>query len=191
MMKLATLGAAIVLATVLGGAVSGRTAEEEATVRVALLDMSSNAGMGPVGQAMMGPGMGSRMMGSEMMGSGMMGPGMMGYNPSYPMGMMSIRTDQSTLKAGKVKFEVTNWSTGTVHDILVIAVDSADAKLPYDFVKAQVIQDQVKVLAEAAEMQPNESTEIEADLSPGTYMLICNVPGHYAAGMAVAISVTP
>src|SRR5215471_16406039 len=129
MMKLATLGVAMILA-MLGSTASSR-ADEEAIVRVALLDISSNAGMGPVGQAMMGPGMGSRMMGSGMMGS--MRPGIMGYNPSYPMGMMSIRIDQRMIKAGKVKFDVTSWSTGTVHDILVISVDSADAKLPYDF----------------------------------------------------------
>ena len=86
---------------------------------------------------------------------------------------------------------MTNWSTGTVHDILVVAVDSPDAKLPYYFAKAQVAEDQVKVLAEAAELQPNESAEFAADLAAGTYMLFCNVPGHYAAGMATTISVTP
>jgi uncharacterized cupredoxin-like copper-binding protein len=179
-MKLSTIGGAVIAAALLGGMAPVWAAEDEATVRVALLDMTSNAGMGPVGQAMMAPGMGSAMMGSSP-----------GYNPAYPMGMMSIRVDRSTLKAGKVKFEVTNWSTGTVHDVVVVAVDNADAKLPYDFTAAQVAEDQVKVLAETPALQPNESAELETVLTPGTYMIFCNVPGHYASGMATAISVTP
>ena len=28
-------------------------------------------------------------------------------------------------------------------------------------------------------------------VSPGTYLLICNVPGHYAAGMVSMLNVTP
>ena len=180
-MKLALIAGVAILTVLFGGVRPGSAAEDETTVRVALLDVTSNSGMGPAGQMMMAPGM----------GSGATGPSSPGYNAAYPMGVMSIRTDQNTLKAGKVKFDITNWSTGTVHDILVVAVDNPQAKLPYDFTKAQVAQDQVKILAEAAELQPNESAEMEADLSPGTYMLFCNVPGHYAAGMAATISVTP
>ena len=180
-MKAVLIAGAVILTALVGGTLPGSAAEDETIVRVALLDVTSNTGMGPAGQTMMAPGM----------GSGAMGPSSPAYSPAYPMGPMSIRTDQSTLKAGKVKFEITNWSTGTVHDILVVAVDNAQAKLPYDFTKAQVAQDQVKILAEAAELQPNESAEMEADLSPGTYMLFCNVPGHYAAGMATTISVSP
>jgi uncharacterized cupredoxin-like copper-binding protein len=28
-------------------------------------------------------------------------------------------------------------------------------------------------------------------LAAGSYLLICNLPGHYAAGMAVPLNVTP
>ena len=94
MVKPATIGAVVALIALVGGTTPGWAAGDETTVRIALLDMTSNAGMGPAGQAMMAPGM----------GSGTTGSGTMGNNPMFPMGVMSIRTDQSTVKAGHVKF---------------------------------------------------------------------------------------
>jgi uncharacterized cupredoxin-like copper-binding protein len=114
----------------------------------------------------------------------MMGQGMMG-------GMMSIRVDKPTVKAGTVTFEVTNWSRSVLHEMLVISVDSPTGPLPYDYPQARVPEDQVKVLGEAADLQPNATKTFEVPLSPGSYLLICNIPGHYAAGMAASLSVAP
>ena len=104
--------------------------------------------------------------------------------------MMSIRIDKSTVKAGDVTFNVTNWSRSLVHEMLVIAVDNADAALPYDYDKQRVIEEQVKSLGETNEMQPNASKALSLNLTPGTYLLICNVPGHYGAGMQSVLTVT-
>ena len=49
---------------------------------------------------------------------GMMGPGMM-------MGMMAVRITQPSVKAGPVRFDVTNWSRGMLHEMLVVAVDES------------------------------------------------------------------
>jgi uncharacterized cupredoxin-like copper-binding protein len=180
-------------------------AENPAVVKVALTDMSASSGMGPMGQMMMGPGYG---WGQGMMGRGMMRPGygwgpgptgpgygygqgfgMMG--PNMMMGMMAIRVDQQTVKAGPVKFDVTNWSRFLPHEMLVVAVDNSATPLPYDYGEAKVSEDEVKVLGDTLELQPNKSDSIEVTLQPGSYLLICNVPGHYAAGMAVPFTVTP
>jgi uncharacterized cupredoxin-like copper-binding protein len=142
----------------------------------------------------MGQGFGMMgMMGSGMMGSGMgmMSPGMMGRGGGMMMGMMSVRADKTSAKAGPVTFNVTNWSRSVVHEMLVVAVDSPDAPLPYDFNKQIVPEDQVKVLGETAELQPNASKSIQLTLAPGNYLLLCNVPGHYAAGMSLAFTVAP
>jgi uncharacterized cupredoxin-like copper-binding protein len=183
-------------------AVPSLAADGQTTVKVALLDMSSVMPMGVTGYGMMGPGWGQGqgmmnpgMMGPGwwqgqgtanpgMMGQGMMGQGMMG-------GMMSIRVDKPTVKAGTVTFEVTNWSRSVLHEMLVISVDSPTAPLPYDYPQARVPEDQVKVLGEAADLQPNTSKAFAVTLSPGSYLLICNIPGHYAAGMAASLSVAP
>ena len=118
-----------------------------------------------------------------------MGPGMTGI-PGM-MGMMSIRADHSTVKAGPVHFDVTNWSKSMLHEVLVVAVDEAAAPLPYNYTQAKVAEDQVRVLGETSEMQPNASEGLDLTLSAGTYLLICNIAGHYASGMAVPLTVTP
>jgi len=202
-------------------AAPAHAADEKATVKVALLDMSSHmpAGMmqyGMMGPGMMGPGMmGPGMMGPGMMGQGqgsqypgMMGPGMMGQGSPYPgmmgqgmmgqgmmgmmmNGMMAIRVDKSTVKAGAVTFDVTNWSRSVLHEVLVIAVDNPNAPLPYDYAQARVPEEQVKVLGEAGDLEPNASKTLDLTLAPGSYLLVCNVPGHYAAGMVAALTVAP
>ena len=167
MKRFATIAAAAVLTTTIGVMTPGVAAESQTTVKVALLDMSVSMGMGRWG--------------------GMMGPGMMGMMG----GMMSIRTDQNTVRAGSVRFDVTNWSRGMLHEMLVIAVDSPAAPLPYDYGQAQVVEDQVKILGDTSELPPNASRVLDLTLTPGWYLLICNVAGHYAAGMALPLSVTP
>jgi len=184
-------------------AVPSLEADGQTTVKVALLDMSSVMPMGVTGYGMMGPGwgQGQGMMNPGMMGPGwwqgqgmanpgMMGPGMM-MGQGMTGGMMSIRVDKPTVKAGTVTFEVTNWSRSVLHEMLVISVDSPTAPLPYDYPQARVPEDQVKVLGEAADLQPNATKTFEVTLSPGSYLLICNIPGHYAAGMAASLSVAP
>jgi uncharacterized cupredoxin-like copper-binding protein len=172
-------------------------ADAQTSVKVALLDMSSIMPMGMMGYGMMGPGWGQ---GQGMMNPGMMGPGWwQGQGATNPGmmgsgmmgGMMSIRIDQQTVKSGTVTFDVMNWSRSVLHEMLVVSVDNPTAPLPYDYPQARVPEDQVKVLGEAADLQPNVSKTFEVKLTPGSYLLICNLPGHYAAGMAVPLSVTP
>ncbi len=167
-------------------------ADGQTTVKVALLDMSSLMPMGMMAYGMMGPGWGQGQGTTNpgMMGYGMMGPGMM-MGQGMMGGMMSIRVDKPTVKAGAVTFEVTNWSRSVLHEMLVVSVDSPTAPLPYDYPQARVPEEQVKVLGEAADLQPNATKTLGVTLTPGSYLLICNLPGHYAAGMAVPLSVTP
>jgi uncharacterized cupredoxin-like copper-binding protein len=173
------VGAALLVS--LQALITPARAADAITIKVALTDMSSAMGVGPMGRGMMGQGM----MGPGMMGGGygMMGPGMM-------MGMMAVRTDHSSIKAGPVHFDVTNWSQGVLHELIVVAVDNPQAVLPYDYSKAKVAEDQIKVLGESGDLQPGASYAFDITLAPGTYLLICNVPGHYAAGMVTPLTVT-
>ena len=165
MTRIANIVTAAVVAITMGTAASSIAADSSTIVKVALTDMSASAGMGPMGQMMMGPNM--------------------------MIGMMAIRIDQETIKAGPVKFDVTNWSRYRPHEMLVVAVDNPATALPYDYSEAKVNEDQVKVLGDTSELQPNKSASVEVTLAPGSYLLICNVPGHYAAGMAVPLVVKP
>jgi uncharacterized cupredoxin-like copper-binding protein len=155
-----------------------------------------------MGQMLMGPGYGwGQGTGRGMMqpgygwGAGMMGPGygwrlgMMG--PNMMMVMMAIRIDHDTIKAGSVKFDVTNWSRIPPHEMLIVAVNDSTTSLPYDYNQAKVKEDKVKILGDTAEVQPSTSGAVELTLAPGSYLLICNIPGHYAARMATPLRVTP
>jgi uncharacterized cupredoxin-like copper-binding protein len=165
-------------------------ADAATKVKVALFDMSAAA---PFGVSGPGPGAG----GFGMMGrGGMMGGGMMGWGPGpgggmMMNGMMSVRADTTTVAAGQVDFDVTNWSRSIVHEMLVVAVDAPDAPLPYDYTNQIVVENQIKSLGETSELPPNSSEVLSLDLPAGNYLLICNVAGHYAAGMVLPFTVTP
>ena len=116
-------------------------------IRVALLDMTSNMGEGPVGanwntmrHGMFGQGGGRSGPGRGMMG----GDGEMGYGP------MAIRIDRATAKAGEVRFHVMNWSLSIVHEMIVVAVNDPEAPLPYDPRTQRVREDQIKRSARRA-----------------------------------------
>ena len=176
-------------------------------VRVALLDMSSvmsrGGGWGMMGRGsgMMGGAPGHFGPGWGMMGRGgygpsgqMMGQGTGGYGPGWGMmgmGHMAIRTDHASVKAGEVHFDVTNWSHGIMHEMLVVAVDNPDAPLPFDYNTGRVPEDQIKSLGEVTDLSPNATGTLDVNLTPGSYLLICNVPGHYAAGMVAELTVSP
>jgi hypothetical protein len=101
---------------------------------------------------MMSPGQG---------GQGWSRPGMMGG------GMMAVRIDQPSVKAGTINFDVVNWSRGMVHGMLIVAVDDPQAPLPYDYWQAKVIEDQVKVLGDIGELRPNQSDSLDVALAAG------------------------
>ena len=163
-------------------------AADQPTVKVSLIDMTAMFGPGSGPGAGNGPGNG--MMGQ---GYGMMGPG---YGPGNGMmargmmGGMAVRTNVTSVKAGNVTFEVSNLSRSIVHEMIVVAVENPNAPLPYDYNTGQIPEKQVKMLGETEEMQPNAEKTITLDLKPGAYLLICNVPGHYAAGMWTPLTVT-
>lgn len=172
-------------------AASAATAETTQTVKVALLDGTSLMGLptmmgqqGKMGQpGMMGqPGyMGQQ---GQMGQQGMMGqPGR--------MGMMSLSVDKDTVKAGAIIFEVTNFSKAMEHEMLVIAVSDPNAPLPYDSDSARVPEDKVNSLGEVPELEAGKTGKLELHLKPGVYLLICNIAGHYAAGMYTVLTVTP
>jgi len=189
-MRAAFAGFAVFLlsAPVLAG--TGFAAGAPETVKVALLDMSSimggwrSASSPAVNQGQAWSGMGPQMMGYGWSSPGQ-GHGAMGY------GVMALRIDHESVRAGEVRFDVTNWSRGMIHELMVIRVDNPEALLPYDYAHERVAEDQVKVLGDTGALQPNETGMLDLQLAAGTYMLICNVPGHYASGMATALTVTP
>ena len=105
-------------------------------------------------------------------------------------GQMGISTDVSTVKAGKIDFEVVNDSNALVHEMLVVKVSSYNEALPYDNKDAKIVEDKTLDFGEVSELEPGQSGNLTVNLKPGKYMLICNMPGHYKSHMYTNLQVT-
>jgi uncharacterized cupredoxin-like copper-binding protein len=104
---------------------------------------------------------------------------------------MSIMAMPATIESGPITFEVTNASKDLVHEMLVVPVGTDPAQLPYDASNEAVNEDTAGSLGEVEERDPGATGALTLDLKPGQYILFCNVPGHYTAGMWTTLTVEP
>jgi uncharacterized cupredoxin-like copper-binding protein len=103
---------------------------------------------------------------------------------------MSVKLDTTTLKAGKVEFKVTNDAVGTDHEVVLVALSSADEKIVADAKKHRVDEAKLDSLGEVGGLKPGDNGVLKATLKPGvTYALICNHKSHYELGMATRFTV--
>jgi uncharacterized cupredoxin-like copper-binding protein len=126
--------------------------------------------------------------GGEMDMSKNMGLGM-GMKGDMGMAIMGIKTDVATVPAGKVTFEVTNMSKEVLHEMLVAPVADENVILPFVENENRADEEKSGDLGEVSELDPGKSGALTLDLKPGIYILFCNVPGHYMAGMWTTIKV--
>lgn len=112
-------------------------------------------------------------------------------DPSMGDGVTTMRivATPDTAPAGAVTFHVTNQSTTLVHEMLLMKAP-ASGKLPYDAKAQRVIESKTVKLVDTDDIKPGASVSKTATLKPGKYLMICNQPTHYAAGMEVPFSVT-
>jgi len=104
---------------------------------------------------------------------------------------MAIKPDRTSAPAGRVTFQVANRSKSKVHEMLIVKTDQPAAALPYDAREEEVEEDKIKSLGEVSELQPGKSGSLTLDLKPGSYLLLCNQPGHMRHGMWARFEVTP
>jgi uncharacterized cupredoxin-like copper-binding protein len=104
---------------------------------------------------------------------------------------MGVTIYQHTIKAGPVNFEVKNNSEKTIHEMLVLPVKDINTPLQYINNENRLDESKTNSLGEVSELDPGKSGTLTLDLKPGKYLLTCNVPGHYMAGMWTLLTVTP
>jgi uncharacterized cupredoxin-like copper-binding protein len=103
---------------------------------------------------------------------------------------MLVKLDRDTVKAGRITFRVTNEPEALVHELIVLQTDLDVSQLPYDSRKGRVIETQLKSLGEVEELKPGKYGQLTLNLKPGPYLLMCNQPGHWHAGMWAKFTVT-
>ena len=121
------------------------------------------------------------------MGTGMT-YGMQGMDMS--MATMGITAAPATASAGIVTFHVTNSSKDTIHEMIVMYLEDPTKPLPYVDAEQRVDEDKAGDKGEVSELDPGATGSLTVVLKPGRYLLICNVPGHFAAGMWTEFEVT-
>lgn len=127
-------------------------------------------------------------------GSGMMGGGgMMGGRRS---GMMLLRADRTSVAAGRVTFHVWNMG-GATHELVVLPLRAGRAG--ERSVGADDRVSEAGSLGEASRscgagagdgIAPGTAGWVTLELAPGRYELVCNLAGHYRAGMYAELDVT-
>ena len=102
---------------------------------------------------------------------------------------MRMSIDHDIVNSGLVTFSAVNQSKKLIHEVIVVKEDPRNSLLPYNEKKSQVIESQIRHLGEISDLKPGASGKLTLKLKPGTYLLICNQPGHYKAGMSTPFSV--
>ena len=115
--------------------------------------------------------------------------GMMDMNMhgNTQMAIMGIDIDQKKVPAGKVTFDVSNASKETLHEMLISPIKDENIVLPIVANEDRVDEKASGDLGEVSELDPGKSGALTLELKPGLYILFCNIPGHFMAGMWTTI----
>ena len=97
------------------------------------------------------------------------------------LGEMYVRPSRSTITAGKVTFVARNTGMLT-HELMIerMPMKMSGPGKPIESAAQGMI----------ADMGHGGTGKMTMKLTPGTYMLFCNVPGHYASGQHTPFTVT-
>jgi uncharacterized cupredoxin-like copper-binding protein len=119
-----------------------------------------------------------------------------GKSGDVTLSNFKIELGSSSAKSGQVTFNIKN-NGPSVHEFVVFKTDLAPDALPTKDENGVTIVDEegagVEAIDEKEDIPVNSSTSLTVNLTPGKYVLICNIPddgGHYKLGMYVGFTVT-
>ncbi len=107
------------------------------------------------------------------------------------LGEWKVNPNTISVPAGKVTFQVTNQGT-LEHEMVLLKTDDAPKALEMSTTEQGTVDEEasdVKDVGEVEQVAAGTTKIGTFDLAPGKYVLICNVAGHYQAGMETAFVV--
>ncbi len=123
---------------------------------------------------------------------------MMGQGAGFaPRGMMALTADRQTVSHGTVSFLATNVGSIT-HELVILPLDTGQAVGERPIASDGKV-DEATSLGEASKacgadagdgLSPGTAGWVTVTLAPGKYELVCNLDGHYQAGMFTELIVT-
>jgi uncharacterized cupredoxin-like copper-binding protein len=101
----------------------------------------------------------------------------------------SIHTSALTVKPGGVAFDIYNKGPAT-HEFVVARTDLRDDQLPIAADGLNIDEDALALIGEISDVHVWTNYTLELRLSPGRYVLFCNLDGHYLGGMTGTLLVS-
>jgi uncharacterized cupredoxin-like copper-binding protein len=102
----------------------------------------------------------------------------------------SITLDRNSAPAGEVIFDVTN-EAEQIHEFVVLKTDLAEDALPTD--DAGDVDEAgdpgIELIGEIEDIEGGTTQSLTLGLDAGSYVVICNLPGHYSQGMHTGFTV--
>ena len=113
----------------------------------------------------------------------------MGMKADMSKAKMGIKASPAKAKRGAVTFDVTNLASYIMHEVIVVHITDENQVLPFDESRNKVDTENLQTLGSVNEIEPNKTASLTLNLSPGKYLLYCNIAGHYMAGMWTTVTV--
>jgi uncharacterized cupredoxin-like copper-binding protein len=112
------------------------------------------------------------------------------YDPAADLShaTMGVKLSKSKVKAGKITFEAKNDAKETIHEMLVIPLKAGVSPIISEK-EARIAEETANALGEVPETDPGKTGTLTLDLTPGNYLITCNIPGHYMNGMWSVLTV--
>jgi len=104
--------------------------------------------------------------------------------------MQMLKLEPSTVTAGKVRFQVSNASVDSEHEMIVVKTPLTPDKFPTNADHSKVNEKKFKGAEEVSDIKPGDTGKLDTTLTPGHYVLFCNVKNHFKGGMYAELTVT-
>jgi len=103
---------------------------------------------------------------------------------------MAIKVSSATAPTGPIDFVIHN-SGKIPHEFVVFKTSVPDNKLPLKGSNLDESGKGIKHIAEigADQLKSGATKTLNVNLPPGRYVLVCNIPGHFMAGMKTDFTV--
>ncbi len=109
-----------------------------------------------------------------------------GAEVSVELSEFAVEPDSTSAPSGEIAFTARN--VGAIsHELVVIRTDLAPDALPVE--GGEVTEGELDVAAKVDEFAAGACERVSVTLEPGSYVLICNIPGHYQLDMRAAFTV--
>ena len=101
----------------------------------------------------------------------------------------SLQLGTNNGSAGTVTFNIVNRGP-SVHEFLIFRTNLSEDALPIKSARVDEAAPDLELIHKLIDIANAERKHLSIELGAGKYVMICNIPGHYKAGMHATFTVT-